>query len=429
MRSSRIIFAALLVQLLTGVAIFSSTPTAAELQEPQTLRWRKQVIRIAVSTSLTQPGSSIKTNSDVLAAVSRSLDAWSEAANIEFRLVTSERQNVSPAGRAGDGVSLITIAPSPENLLLFSRDPFSETARTRIFYNRKGDILEADIVLNPFQQFSTDGSYGTFDIETTLAHEIGHLLGLKHSRVIGSLMSDKVARNTLQSIFNTSGTILSESDVTAIRGLYGTDKREDCCGGVTGKLTLQSGKPARQTTVWAEDAQSGLIVGQTETLADGSYRIGGLKSGEYSLFWQRKEKALGFSSGDIGTAIVDTNNVLLPTKKIALAGSDVELTHIGRDMQLGDSAVEFRAGGEYRIVVGGKNVDVNSVKFEFSSPFLRAQLDSMRSEDFGDEVDAVSFILRVDIEAPAGIYSIFGRDRDGRRSTLIGSISVQNAFK
>lgn len=429
MRSSRIIFAALLVQLLTGVAIFSSTPTAAELQEPQTLRWRKQVIRIAVSTSLTQPGSNIKTNSDVLAAVSRSLDAWSEAANIEFRLVTSERQNVSPAGRAGDGVSLITIAPSPENLLLFSRDPFSETARTRIFYNRKGDILEADIVLNPFQQFSTDGSYGTFDIETTLAHEIGHLLGLKHSRVIGSLMSDKVARNTLQSIFNTSGTILSESDVTAIRGLYGTDKREDCCGGVTGKLTLQSGKPARQTTVWAEDAQSGLIVGQTETLADGSYRIGGLKSGEYSLFWQRKEKALGFSSGDIGTAIVDTNNVLLPTKKIALAGSDVELTHIGRDMQLGDSAVEFRAGGEYRIVVGGKNVDVNSVKFEFSSPFLRAQLDSMRSEDFGDEVDAVSFILRVDIEAPAGIYSIFGRDRDGRRSTLIGSISVQNAFK
>ncbi|MFN0140130.1 MAG: matrixin family metalloprotease [Pyrinomonadaceae bacterium] len=393
------------------------------------MRWRKQVIRIAVSTSLTQPSSSIKSNSDVLAAVSRSLDAWSEVANIEFRLVTSEKQNVSPPGRAGDGVSLITIAPSPENLLLFSRDPFSEAARTRIFYNRKGDILEADIVLNPFQQFSTDGSYGTFDIETTLAHEIGHLLGLKHSRVIGSLMSDKVARNRLQDTLGKGGAILSESDVTAIRSLYGTVAQEDCCGGITGKLLLQSGKPAKQTTVWAEDTESGLIVGQTESLADGSYRIGGLTRGEYSLFWQRKEKAPGFSSGDIGTAILDANNVLIPTQKISLARSDVELTHIGRDMQLGDAAVDFRAGGEYRIVVGGKNLDVNSVKFEFSSPFLQAELDSMRSEDFGDEVDAVSFILRIDIDAPAGMYSIFGRDRDGRRAALIGSISVQNAFK
>lgn len=430
MRTSRIIFAVLLIQFFGGIAAFSSTSVAAEVQEPQTLRWRKQVIRIAVSTSLTQPGSSIRGNSDVLAAVARSLDAWSEAANIEFRFVTSEKQNVSPAGRAGDGVSLITIAASPENLLLFSRDPFSEAARTRIFYNKKGDITEADIVLNPFQQFSTDGSYGTFDVETTLAHELGHVLGLKHSQVMGSLMSDKVARNTLQDTFGKGGTLLTESDVTAIRDLYGTDSLEDCCGAIIGKLLLKSGKPAKQVTVWAEDIDSGVIVGQTEALADGVYRIGGLKNGEYSLFWQRRSKSTGFSSGSIGTALVDGNdNAVLSTQKINVARSDVEITHIGRDMRLGDSAVEVRAGGEYRILVGGKNLDVNSVKFEFSSPFLQPQRDSMRIEDFGDEVEAVSFVLRVGIEAPPGIYSIFGRDSDGRRTALIGSISVKSGLR
>lgn len=426
---SRLIFVVLAVQLFSGVAVFASTPAVAERHEPQMLRWRKQVIQIAVSTSLTQPSTNIKTNSDVLTALSRSLVAWSSVANIEFRLVTSEKQNVSPVGRMGDGVSLITIAQSPENLLFFARDPFSEAAKTRIFYNKRGDITEADIVLNPLQQFSTDGTYGTFDLETTFAHEVGHLLGLQHSAVIGSLMSDKVARNTGQRILDTVRAMLSESDVTAIRNLYGADAEEDCCGAITGKLLLQSGKGARLATVWAEDSETGLIVGHTETSGDGSYRIGGLKNGRYSLFWQRKEKGSGLSSGDIGKANVEESNVVLATQKITSARSDVVLTHIGKDMQLGDSSIEIRAGGEYMIVIGGKNLKVNSVNLQFNTPFLQVYPDSLRSEDFGDEVEAISFILKIDWEAPAGVYSIFARDREGRRTVLIGAITVQNTLK
>lgn len=427
MKPSRLFFVVLAVQLLSGLGVFGSTQVAAEPNEIQPLRWKKPIIEIAVSTSLTQPSTSVKTNSDVLRALSRSLDAWSKAADIEFRLVTSEKQSLSPTGRFGDGVSLITIAPSSENLMFFSRDPFSEAARTRIFYNKKGFITEADIVLNPFQQFSTDGTYGTFDLETTFAHELGHLLGLKHSAVIGSLMSDKVARNTTQKISDVKVDLLSESDISAVRNLYFNGVvDEDCCGSITGKLSLQSGKAARQTVVWAEDSETGLIVGQTETWVDGSYRIGGLKSGRYSVFWQRKEKGSELSFGEIGKANVETFNAVLSPQKITNVRSSVLFTHIGTQMQLGDSAVELKGGGEYTIFIGGKNLEPNSMTLEFSSPYLQAQNDSLRVEDFGDDIDAVSFVLKIDKEIPAGSYSVFARDREGRRTVMIGAISVQN---
>lgn len=424
---SRLNLVVLVVQLLSGISVFASPLPPSERQDAQMLRWRKQVIQISVSTSLTQPSTNIKTDSDVLKALSRSLDAWSSVANIEFRLVISEKQNVSPPGRLGDGISLITIAQSPENLLLFAREPFSEAARTRLFYNRKGDIVEADIVLNPFQQFSTDGTYGTFDLETTLAHEIGHLLGLKHSAVRGSLMSDRVSRNTR--ILDSGPRFLSDTDIAAIRQLYGTDAQEDCCGAISGRLLLQTGKAAKQSTVWVEDIETGLVVGQAETSVDGSYRVGGLESGGYAVLWQRQEKGLGLSSGNIGGITVEKNNVIVATQKITPVRSDIVLTHIGRDMRLGDSSIEIRAGGEYVIVIGGKNLDVNSLILDFNSPFLRVQNGSLRSEDFGDDVEVISFILKVDGEAPSGVYSIFAGRGDGPRAALIGAISVQNSVK
>lgn len=428
MKLSRLILIILAVQLLSGLSVFASTPAATERNEIQSLRWKKQVIQIAVSTSLTQPNTNIKTNSDVLGALTRSLEAWGHAANIEFQLVTSDKQNISPIDRFGDGVSLITIAQSPENLLLFARDPFSEAARTRIFYNRRGFITETDIVLNPFQQFSTDGTYGTFDLEKTFAHEIGHLLGLKHSAVMGSLMSDKVDRNTTLKFPGFNLSLLSESDVSAIRDLYGVDDNE-CCGIVRGKLLLQSGKPARRTVVWAEDNMTGRVIGLAETLADGSYRIGGLNTGEYVIYWQRKEANSPIATGKLGNITTEKNDVQFAAQKLNTIRPEILLSHIGLNMQLGDSAVDVSAGGEYTIVLGGKNINVNSISLEFNSPYLQAENSSIREEDFGDDIDVISFLLKVDEETPAGIYSIFARDKDGRRTAMIGAISVQNTLK
>ena len=69
--------------------------------------------------------------------------------------VSSNQQSISPTS-GGDGISLITIAPTPENLAAFSEG--NNTARTRIFFDAEtGLISEADIVINPFP-YSSDGN-------------------------------------------------------------------------------------------------------------------------------------------------------------------------------------------------------------------------------------------------------------------------------
>ncbi|MBY0416035.1 MAG: matrixin family metalloprotease, partial [Bdellovibrionales bacterium] len=59
---------------------------------------------------------------------------------------------------------------------------------TQVFYkNNTGEILEADILINDTETYSSnmlDQDY----LGNVITHEMGHLLGLGHSQVIGSTM-------------------------------------------------------------------------------------------------------------------------------------------------------------------------------------------------------------------------------------------------
>ena len=148
-------------------------PAAAQERE---IKWPARIIQVALSTSLSAASPAIKPESDVLGAVRRALASWSRAANLKFVEVSSRKQSVSPTS-GGDGVNLITIAGTGDNVALFAEG--NTTARTRVFYDLDtGEINEADIVINPYPyaetgaalQFSTDGTPGTYDLESTLAH-------------------------------------------------------------------------------------------------------------------------------------------------------------------------------------------------------------------------------------------------------------------
>ncbi len=72
---------------------------------------------------------------------------------------------------------------------------------------------EADMALNTNFSWSTDGTDGTFDVETVYLHENGHVLGLGHSDVDGSIM---------EAVYEGERRYLHQDDICGIQTIYGT---------------------------------------------------------------------------------------------------------------------------------------------------------------------------------------------------------------
>jgi hypothetical protein len=433
MRMARIMIFGLLLLAGLSPSVFGGTTTAAApvlaaplpvRVESQRLRWKGKTIKIAVSTSLTRFSPNIKSDSDVLGAVRRSLDAWAKAADLDLQFEVSEKQNVSPNGPAGDGVSLITIAATAENILFFGKDTESASAKTRIFFNRRGVITEADIVLNPFQQFSTDGTFGTFDLESTLTHEIGHLLGLHHSGVLGATMAESFAKNGTMGVIDFGPRTLAASDIGAIRELYGAPAEDlNCCSSISGRLLISAGRPAKGLQVWAEQIGSGRVMGQSDTAADGTFRIGGLPAGDYFVYWKTKDVTPGSSMGEFRNIRLEVGEDKTINETISVRSSGVELQYLGLNGQLADYGISLAGGRSYIVNLGGKNIDPASLHISFGSEFIRiSQLPTV--QEFGEGVSGISFGITVDPQIAAGQYSIFVSDEKGAGSSLIGALSI-----
>src|SRR4029079_1638964 len=126
------------VALITSLALFFSLGARERLEirdsfefEPSTqtvrkIRWPRKTIEVALSTSLLSPGPNMKPDSDVVGAARRALARWSSLSNINFIVTWSSATSVSPA-EAGDGVSLLTIAATPENKAFNSKATTSPT--------------------------------------------------------------------------------------------------------------------------------------------------------------------------------------------------------------------------------------------------------------------------------------------------------------
>ena len=412
---------------------FSLQAAAYEVQyadsgETLRLHWNTKLIPIAFSNSLIKPNSFIKPDSDVQGAIQRSLETWEKAANIKFQVSWTDKQNVSPTGKSGDGVSLVTIAQTPENLLLFGNDAEVISARTRIFFNRKGFVTEADIVLNPYEQFSTDGTFGGFDFEATLTHEIGHLLGLDHSSVVGATMNEHQGRNGVYNLPSYSSRTLSADDIAGVRALYGASlPEEDCCGTITGKLSQANGKTAKDFQVWAEDASSGRVAAGVLSNDDGVYRIEGLQSGQYKIYAQDFGKISGkfFSVEELGEVFVARGKTQTLSKRLKSATKDFDLRYVGFNGQVTELAVPVNGGKSYLIYVGGVNLDSSNLSIGFNSPYLSVTPRSLINHKYGEDISVISFEVNVAAEIPLGEYSFFVKSKGAETEFAVGSLTVE----
>lgn len=425
-RPCKIALAFALIVIQASMLCAGSVPAELDRPEPA-LKWRSKVITIALSSSLLRPASNVKYGSDLVGAVRRSLRAWEDAGAVEFREVFSDKQSVSPQGPSGDGVSLITVAPTAENSLLFAKNAEEVAATTRVFFDGRGRISEADIVLNPYQQFSSDGTFGTFDLESTLTHEIGHVLGLEHSNVRGATMYENFGRNGVFGLQGFSHRTLSEIDLTAFRAKYGSPSPDEaCCGAVSTKILLPDGRPAADVEVWLEDAANGRVVAQSTTGGDGSADFAGVRFGSYSVYSGRKDRAKRpIPMQSVGTVTVSESESPSLTRKLTNGVDDVEIRYTGFNGQLTLSSVPLNAGKSYTVYIGGRNLSAKGTSISFNSPFLSVTPGSLVSLDYGSDLTALSFEVTADPKTPVGDYTILVESAAGGRSAAAGAISIR----
>jgi len=411
---------------------FEFEPAAQTVRK---IRWPKKTIELSLSTSLLAPGANIKPDSDVQGAVRRALTRWSSLTNINFIVTWSPVTAFSPA-EEGDCINLITIATTAENEA-FNSD--STTGRTRVFFDPEtGDIAEADISINPRPkaadgtelQFSTDGTPGTYDLEATFTHEIGHLLGLDHSAVLSSTMKSRQAFNGTFGLPALNERTLSEDDRQKIRSLYGPKQR---LGRIEGKLvdnrTAGLMTALNGVNVWAENVATGRVIASDVTAEDGSYKLESLAPGQYRVIVSAAADSLSqkFRSFELSNQVLvkadaptPLNSNLVPPQTSALNPK-----MIGLNAELSTVALPLAPGKRVKIFLGGEGVDqVPGTSIGVSSPFFTVDPSTLTREQMNAPFPVVSIELQVAPNAPFGDYTIRLQSNSGETAYVPGAITI-----
>ena len=409
--------------------------------------WVAHPIIVSVSTSLLSPALNIKTGSDIIGALHRAFQSWSNAADIQFVETTSTVQTVSPAD-AGDGVSLITI--SAENASFFAGT--ESPGRTRVFYDSGGAIVEADIALNPKELFSTDGTPGTYDLESTFAHEIGHLLGLEHSAIIGATMQPRQAKNGTYGLPAFTQRSLSEDDYAGARALYDSQTNMPS---ISGRLVTNTSGRARTifgAQIFAEDVGTGKLVAGSISLPTGDYRLSGLRPGVYRVFGQSLNGAIEpadiAASGGSFSALRETKpffrsfvaSFSSPSGSVNISSSSaVKLSLfifseapaltprvIGMNGELSTVPLPLEAGSISTIYVGGEGLDqVSADDISISSPLIKVDTSTVELQNFGTDYPVISFQITVPANVQPGDYTIRLRSTTGELAYLPGALTIE----
>jgi uncharacterized protein (TIGR03437 family) len=124
-----------------------------------------------------------------------------------------------------------------------------------------GGITDSDIIVNPAYSFSTTGTPGTTDLQSTMTHELGHSLGANHVGLIGATMYPRHFANVQR--------FLTTDDVDFVNSAYPAIVP---MGTIGGTITGAGGVGISYGMFTLIDSSSGETVGGLSN-SDGTFSI------------------------------------------------------------------------------------------------------------------------------------------------------------
>ncbi|MHC4820093.1 MAG: invasin domain 3-containing protein [Planctomycetota bacterium] len=210
------------------------------------------------------------TAQQVEAAVAAGVNAWSDApgTDLEFLHDTSRQAN---GQNAGDRIN--TVFFESGNL-----EPFRFAVTYTLTKNRL--IVDSDIEINDDKTWSvtTPGTPGRPDLQSIIAHEWGHAIGLDHVPQANATMFFAADDGSVQL------RSLTPDDEAAVGHLYPNNDFTTVLGSIAGTIDIGEASDDRGAQVMVMDLLTGEPAGGDFTETDGSYVVDGLPEGIYFVF-------------------------------------------------------------------------------------------------------------------------------------------------
>jgi Matrixin len=277
------------VVIALAIALASSNPAFAYLKfsaatlggNTVTLKWAATPVRWFV-TDRPAPG---VTSAEFQAAMARAFATWEAVPSATISFQFGGFTGADPF--EDDNRSVLGFQDRPELERVLGATGFVVDVLT-------GEIVESDIFFNTTFDWSTAaaGVPGSFDLESTAVHEIGHLLGLGHSALGETEVIPTGGRRVLASsavMFpislgrgNTADRELQPDDIAGVSDLYPDSNHRSRTGAARGRVT-KNGQPVFGAHVVTFNPETGDLIAGFSINEDGEFEITGLTPGPHVI--------------------------------------------------------------------------------------------------------------------------------------------------